>query len=92
MPELNVKGLIYATVVLLPVGILLFIGGVISIATKEVALGGVMMALGIASVGSCWTLGLVLRRRARAYNRELQAKQQADLGAAFRDYPGGRLP
>ena len=92
MPEPNIKGLIYATAVMLPLGFVLFIGGVVSIASKEVALGGVLMALGIASVGSCCLLMLVGRNRARAFSRDMQARQQADLGAAFRDHPGGRLP
>ena len=92
MPEPNVKGLVYTAAATLPVGIVLFIGGVISIIDKEVALSGVLVALAVASLCFGCALMLVGRGRLRAYNRELQAKQQADLGAAFRDYPGGRLP
>jgi hypothetical protein len=92
MPELNIKGLIRTAAVTLPVGALLFIGGVIGIATKAVTLGGVLLALGIVSVGAGCVLMLLVRSRARAYSQDLQARQQAGLGAAFRDYPGGRLP
>jgi hypothetical protein len=88
----NVKGLVYAGASTLPIGFLLFIGGVVSIIAKEVALGGVLMGLGIATLVTGCVLMLIMNIRLRAYNRELQAKQQADLGATFRDYPGGRLP
>lgn len=89
----NFKHLVYTAMVTLPVGTLLFIGGVVSIATKQVALGGVLMGLGIASVAVGCVLMLLVRNRGRAIAGDMQAQRQADLDAAFRDSPGGgRLP
>ncbi|HEX7163629.1 MAG TPA: hypothetical protein VF223_20615 [Trebonia sp.] len=93
MPQPNLKRLVYAGAIALPLGIVLFAGGIAAIIAKLVALGGVLIALALASLGAGCVLMLLVRNRARAFNRELQARQQADLDAAFRDYGGGgRLP
>lgn len=76
MPEPNVKGLVYTAAAALPMGFLLFIGGIVSIIDKEVALSGVLVALAVASLCFGCVLLIVGRSRLRAYNRELQAKQQ----------------
>lgn len=89
MPDRNITGLIRAGVITLPVGIALFIGGVIAIATKAVTLGGVLIALAVVSVGIGCVLMLQVRNRARALSRDMQATQQAHLDAAFRDHRGG---
>jgi hypothetical protein len=89
----NFKHLVYAAMVTLPVGVVLFIGAIVAIVAKLVALGGVLMALAIVSVGIGCVLMLQVRNRARAVAGDMRAKGQADLDAAFRDYPGGgRLP
>lgn len=72
MPQPNIKGLVYTAAATLPVGIALFIGGIIGIIGKEVALGGVLIALAVVSVGAGCVLMLVFRGRMRAYNRELR--------------------
>jgi membrane-bound ClpP family serine protease len=87
MPEPNLKGLVRASVITLPVGLALFIGGVVAIATKANAIGAVLLVLGIASVGVGCVLMLQVRNRARALSRDMQARQQANMNAAFRDYP-----
>jgi membrane protein implicated in regulation of membrane protease activity len=93
MPQPNLKGLVLAGAVTLPVGIVLFIGGIIAIIAKLTALGGVLMAAAVVSLATGCVLMVLLRIRARAYNRDLQARQQTGLDAAFRNYPGGgRLP
>lgn len=89
MPEPNVKGLIYSAAATLPVGIALFVGGVVCIAVKHVVLGGVLMGLGVASIGAGCAIAMVMISRLRAYNRGLQAGQRGDLGGTFRS---GRLP
>lgn len=91
MPEPNVKGLVRAGAITLPVGVALFIGGVIAIATKEVAIGAVLLVLAIGSVGTGCVLLLQVRNRARAWSRDMQARQQSNLDAAFRDYPTNLL-
>jgi hypothetical protein len=83
----NIMSVIRAGAITLPVGIALFIGGAIAIATKEVALGAVLLVLAIASVGTGCVLMIMGRNRARAWSRGMQARQQANLDAAFRDYP-----
>ncbi|MGH3252311.1 MAG: hypothetical protein ACRDOI_39710 [Trebonia sp.] len=89
----NFKHLVYAAMVTLPVGVVLFIGAIVAIVAKLVALGGVLMALAVASVGIGCVLMLRVRNRARAVAHDMQAKRQSDLDTAFRDYPGGgRLP
>lgn len=89
----NFKNLVYAAMVTLPVGVVLFIGAIVAIVAKVVALGGVLMALAVLSVGTGCVLMLRVRNRARAVASDMQAKRQADVDAAFRNYPGGgRLP
>ena len=93
MPQPNLKRLVYAGAITLPLGIALFVGGIVAIVVKLVALGGVLIALAVVSVGTGCALMLLVRSRARAFTRDMQSRQQADLDAALRDYPGGgRLP
>lgn len=86
MPADNMKGLIRGAAISLPVGLALFIGGFVAIAAGAVALGGALIGLAIVSAGAGCLLMLQGRNRARAWSREMQARQQADLDAAFRDY------
>lgn len=88
---------LYATFAALIVGAVLFFGGVASIAFKEVALGGVLMALGIATVALGYIPLVRFRRQARVATGDMQARlqaaQQAAMDARVRDQPGGeRLP
>ncbi|HLH83263.1 MAG TPA: hypothetical protein VKV38_08360 [Trebonia sp.] len=92
MAEPNIKGLVRAGVIALPVGIALFIGGVVAIAAKAVALGAVLVAAAIVSVGAGCVLMLQVRNRARALSRDMRARQQASLDATFRDYRDGGPP
>ena len=89
----NFKHLVYAAMVTLPVGVVLFIAAIVAIVAKHTALGGVLMALAVASVGIGCVLMLRVRNRARAVASDMRSRRQADLDAALRDYPGGgRLP
>jgi uncharacterized membrane protein HdeD (DUF308 family) len=76
MPEPNMKGLVRASVITLPVGLVLFIGGIVGIAEKATAIGAVLLVLGIASVCIGCVLMLQVRNRARALSRDMQARQQ----------------
>lgn len=87
MPEPNIKGLVRASVITLPVGLALFIGGIIAIATKATGIGAALLVLGILSVVVGCVLMLQVRNRARAFSRDMQARQQSTMNAAFRDYP-----
>ena len=82
----NMKGMIRGAAISMPVGLALLIGGAAAIAGKETALGAVLIVLAIVSVGTGFVLMLQVRNRARAFSRDMQAKQQADLDTAFRDY------
>jgi hypothetical protein len=89
----NIKGQVRAAIITLPVGFVLFIGGIVAIATKAVTLGGVLIAAAIVCLGAGCVLLLRVKNQTRAVTRDMQARQQADLNAAMRDYPGGgRLP
>lgn len=83
------KGLVRAGMITLPVGVALFIGGVVAIATKATVLGAVLLVLAVVSVGTGCVLMLQVRNRARAFSRDMQARQQASMDAAFRDPQGG---
>ena len=70
------KGLVRASVITLPVGLALFVGGIVGIAAKATAIGAVLLAGGIASVAVGCVLMLQVRNRARALSRDMQAGQQ----------------
>lgn len=84
----NVKRLVIAAIITLPVGLALFIGGIAAIAAKAVPLGGVLLVLAILSVGIGCVLLLRVRSATRAITRDMQAKRQADFDA-LRDQAGG---
>lgn len=89
MPEPNLKGLVRASLISLPVGLALFIGGAVAIAAKATGIGAVLLVLGIASVGTGCVLLLQVKNRARTLSRDMQARQQASMEATFRNYGGG---
>jgi Zn-dependent membrane protease YugP len=89
----NIKGQVRAAIITLPVGFALFIGGIAAIATNAVTLGEVLIAAAVVSLGIGLVLLFRVKNETRAAVRDSQAKRQADLEAALRDYPGGgRLP
>lgn len=86
MSASNMKGLIRAAVITLPVGVALLVGGGAAIAAKQTTIGAVLIVLAVASVCAGCVLMLQVRNRARAFSRDMQASQQANLDTAFRDY------
>jgi hypothetical protein len=82
----NMKGLIRGAAISMPVGLALLIGGVAAIAGNATTLGAVLIAGAIVSVGTGLVLMLQVRSRARAFSRNMQAEQQANLDAAIRNY------
>jgi hypothetical protein len=84
----NMVGLVRGAMISLIVGIVLFIGGVVAIAAKTVAVGGVLLALAVLSVcGGCLLL-VRFRSRARAGSADAQARWQAARDAASSDGRG----
>lgn len=86
MSASNMKGLIRAAVITLPVGLALLIGGGAAIAAKQTAIGAVLIVLAVGCVCVGCVLMLQVRNRARAFSRDMQARQQASLDTSFRDY------
>jgi hypothetical protein len=82
----NMKGLIRGAAISMPVGLALLIGGAAAIAGKATTLGAVLIVLAIVSVGTGLVLMLQVRSRARAFSRDMQAEQQANVDAAIRNY------
>lgn len=80
--------LVRGALIFLIAGIVIFVGGIVAIAVKEVPTGGVLVALGILSV--CVALLLMFRfnGRARANSADDQARWQAVRDAASRDGRG----
>jgi membrane protein implicated in regulation of membrane protease activity len=82
----NMKGLIRGAAISMPVGLALLIGGAAAIAGSATTLGAALIAGAIVSVGTGLVLMLQVRSRARAFSRDMQARQQANLDATIRDY------
>ena len=89
MPEPDVAGLVRRAVITMPVGLLLLIGGGVAIAAGATAAGAVLIVLAVLSVSVGCLFMLKVRNRARAFSRDAQARQQADLDAVFRDHQHG---
>jgi uncharacterized membrane-anchored protein len=81
----NMVGLVRGAMISLIVGIAAFIGGVVAIAAKTVAVGGVLLVLAVLSVCVGCLLMLRFRSRARAGSADAQARWQATRDAASRD-------
>ena len=84
----NMVGLVRGAMISLIAGIALFIGGVVAIAAKTVAVGGVLLALAILSVCAGCLLLIRFRSRARAGSADAQARWQNVRDAAPRDGRG----
>jgi hypothetical protein len=80
--------LVRGALVFLIAGIVIFIGGVVAIAVKDVAAGGVLVALGIISVAVALVLMFRFNGRARANSADAQARWQAVRDAASGDDRG----
>ena len=84
----NMVGLVRGAMISLIVGIAAFIGGIVAIAAKTVAVGGVLLVLAVLSVCVGCLLMLRFRSRARAGSADAQARWQATRDAASRDGRG----
>lgn len=84
----NMVGLVRGSMISLIVGIVLFIGGVVAIAAKMVAVGGVLLVLAVLSVSVGCLVMLRFRSRARASSAEAEVRWQAVSDAASRDGRG----
>jgi hypothetical protein len=89
MPEPDVTSLVRRAAITMPVGLILLIGGGATIAAGATAVGAILIVLAVLSVSVGCVLMFKVRNRARAFSRDAQARQQADLDAAFRDRGDG---
>lgn len=72
-----------------PVGLLLLVGGATAVATGEIVLGAILLALAVACVGIGCAVLIVVWWRARTFLRQMQAREQAQraqLERAIREY------
>ena len=101
MAEPNIKTPGYVAMASLPVGTVLFIGGIIAIIAKVVALGAVLIILSIVILAIGLGLMLLVRKRTSVIAGDLRTRRE-DLTAEllrqhpelrdepeFRNFPGG---
>lgn len=82
MPEPNMASLVRRAMICLVAGIALFIGGVVAIVAKEVAVGGALLALAVLTECAGCVFLFQFRTRARASSADAQARWQAARDAA----------
>jgi ABC-type transport system involved in cytochrome bd biosynthesis fused ATPase/permease subunit len=86
---LNLPALLRRVKIALPLGLAVFVLGVVDIATGPLALGVALLVLGILCPAVAIALLLVASRRTKEFTRDVQARQQTaqgDLERAVRDY------
>jgi membrane protein implicated in regulation of membrane protease activity len=87
--DLNLAALLRRVKIAIPLGLVVFVAGVVVIATGPLALGVVLLVLGILCPAAAIALLLVASRRTKELTRDTQSRQQAqqgDLERAVRDY------
>ena len=87
--DLNLPALLRRVKIAIPLGLVVFVAGVIVIATGPLGLGVALLVLGILCPAVAIALLLVASRRTKEFTRDMQSRQQAqqgDLERAVRDY------
>jgi len=88
MPELNIIGLLRGSLIVMPAGFVLLIGGVVAITAGTTVVGGVLLGLAVVGVSVGCLLMFRARSRVGAVSRDARGRRQAQSDAASRDDQG----
>jgi membrane protein implicated in regulation of membrane protease activity len=87
--DLNLPALLRRVKIAIPLGLVVFVAGVAVIATGPLALGVALLVLGILCPAVAILLLLVATQRTKQFTRDMQSRQQDQLGdlqRAVQDY------